>query len=192
NVPTEIADMEVVAFITNTHQEIPSGNRALPDFTGLIHANDANVRYIVELPSTCQNTVTPQVNIQNMGQNAITSLDIEYIINGDSHNYTWTGNLESLRNETIELPEVTYTIQGNNTVEVNVPNDDENGNNNASITFDEAVAGTGTVDMELNVDQYGTEVRWYVRNEAGTVLYNGGPYPNNNPQTIYETFNLDA
>lgn len=190
NVPTELADMEVVAFISNTHQEIPSGSRATPTYTGIANANDANLRYIVDLPNTCNDNIAPQVNIQNTGQNPITSLNIEYTVNGDVHNYTWTGELLSLRNETIELPEVSYNLQGSNTVQVSVPNDDDNGNNNASASFSEAGGGSGTVFMVLNTDGYGSECRWNVKDASGTVIYTGGPYGNN--QTINETFTLSA
>ncbi len=189
-VPVELADMEVVAFISNTHQEIPSGSRAYPTYTGITNANDANLRYIAELPNTCSDNIAPEVNIQNTGQNPITSLNIEYTINGDVHNYNWTGEILSLRNETIELPEVPYTIQGTNTVEVSLPNDDDNTNNNASETFEEAVAGTGTVYMELHTDNWGNECRWNVRDGSGAVIYIGGPYGNN--QTINVTFSLPA
>ncbi len=190
NVPTELADMEVVAYIANTHQEIPSGNRAYPTYTGLTNANDAFVRYVEEIPNTCHNTIAPEVNIQNMGQNTITSLAIDYTINGDAHTYNWTGEILSLHSETIVLPEVSYTLQTNNTVEISVPNDDDNSNNAASATFDEAIEGTGIVYMELHTDAYGSECRWNVKDGSGTVIYNGGPYGNN--QTINETFTLTS
>ena len=190
NVPTELADMEVVAYIANTHQEIPSGNRAYPSYTGLTHANDANIRSITDIPATCDTNLGPEITIQNLGQNPITSLAIEYIINGDSNTYNWTGEILSLHSETIELPEVPFTIQGTNTLEVNLPSDDNNSNNTASTTFDKAPAGTREVTMELQIDNFGAQTRWYVYNSNGTAIYNGGPYPNNNPQLIIETFDL--
>src|SRR5690606_26224722 len=98
NVPVEIADMEVVAFITNTHQELPSGSGVYPEFTGITNNNDANVRYIVDLPNTCSDMLAPQVNIQNLGQDPLTSLAIEYTINGDVNTYNWTGNITALHN----------------------------------------------------------------------------------------------
>ncbi|OAD92029.1 hypothetical protein A7A78_09780 [Aequorivita soesokkakensis] len=190
NVPVEIADMEVVAFITNTHQELPSGSGVYPEFTGITNNNDAYVRYIVDVPNTCNDMLAPQVNIQNLGQDPLTSLAIEYTINGDVHTYNWTGNITALHNETIDLPEVAYTIQASNTLEVSVPNDDDNGNNDATVSFDEAVAGTGTVDMVLHTDGYGSEVRWNLKDADGNTLYSGGPYGNN--QTIEQRFTLPA
>lgn len=187
-VPTQLADMRVVAFITNTHQEIPSGNRATPTFTGLTLSNDANVKAIEEIDPTCQSNIAPKVTIENLGLNPLTSLEIEYIINGDSHTYTWTGNLTSLQNEIVELPEVPFTLQANNTIEVNIPNDENNSNNTLTSTFYHAMISSGTVTLNLQTDQYGNEVRWYLRNGAGTVIENGGPY--GSYQTITETFTL--
>ncbi len=187
-VPVQLPDMEVVAFISDTHQEIPSGNRAFPTYTGLTLANDASIQYIEDIAETCTNTVEPKVNIQNMGMDPITSLVIDYTVNGDSHSYTWSGNLTSLQNETVTLPEVTFTLQGTNTVVVNLPNDDDNSNNSASTDFYHAPISSGTLNMELQTDNYGSECRWYLRDGSGTIIANGGPYGNN--QTITETFTL--
>lgn len=189
-VPTELADMVVVAFISNTRQEIPSGSTVYPEYTGLTHANDANVRSITDIPSTCDANLSPEITIENLGQDPITALTIEYIINGDSHTYDWTGNIPSLHNETIELTEVSFNMEPTNTVEINLPSDDNNANNSASTTFDEAPGGKGTVYMELNVDNRGSDIRWYLYNSDGTAVYRGGPYPNGEPQTINETFSL--
>ena len=190
DVLTEIADMEVVAFITNTHQEIPSGNRAFPAFTGLQYANDASIRFIENIPISCLNTISPKVNIQNLGQNTISSLNIEYFVNGESHTYNWAGNILSLKSETIELPEVSYNAQSLNTLSINIPEDDNNTNNHASISFDIPPTGSGTVTMELQVENNGNDIRWFIYDINDVPIYYGGSYPNNNPQTIYETFTL--
>ena len=190
NVPVELADMEVVAFISNTHQEIPSGNRALPTYTGLTNANDGNLRYVVDIADTCLNLLAPQINVQNLGYEDLTSLAIEYVINGESHTYNWTGSIASLRNETITLEGVRFDLNATNTITINLPNDDENSNNTATTTFDKAIDATTTVEMELRTDAYGSECRWNIKDYDGTVLYNGGPYQNNT--TINETFNLPS
>ncbi len=189
-VPVELADLEVVAFISETHQTIPSGSGAYPTFTGIVHANDANVRYVVEVEDPCANYVAPQVNIQNLGQNPLTSLAIEFSINGTTETYNWTGNLASMEYETIDLPGVRFDFEATNTLSVSVPGDDNNANNAASTTFEKAYDATTTVNMVLQTDAYGSECRWNVLDFDGTVIYSGGPYGNN--QTINETFILPS
>ncbi len=184
----ELVDMEIVAFISNTHQEIPSGSRTYPEFTGFTADNDAYARFIKDVPETCTELVTPVVNIQNLGRDPITSLAIEFEVNGDIHNYSWSGTINSLHNETIELPEVPFSIQPINTITVTLPSDENNSNNITSSNFNEAVLGTGTVYMELKTDNYGNECFWNLKDSNGTVLYSGSGYGNN--QTINETFLL--
>ena len=190
NVPVELADMEVVAFISNTHQAIPSGSHAYPTYTGLVNANDGNLRYVVDIPDTCLSLLSPQVNVQNLGFEDLTSLEIEYVINGESNTYNWTGNIESLRNETITLDGVFFDLNASNTITINLPNDDDNSNNTATTTFDKALDATTTIDMVLITDAYGSECRWNVKDYEGNILYNGGPYANNT--TINQTFELPS
>lgn len=191
NVPVEVADMEVVAFMTETHQEISSGNRATPIFTNITNANDTNVRYLVDIENPCANYLAPKVNIQNTGQNPLTSLMIDYSINGGAvESYNWTGNLTSMNYETVALPGIRFDIQPNNTLTVSVANDDDNTNNIATATFDKAYDATTVVNMELKTDQYGSECRWNVTDYDGNIIYSGGPYGAN--QTINETFTLPA
>ncbi|MDC8000788.1 T9SS type A sorting domain-containing protein [Aequorivita todarodis] len=190
-VPVELADLEIVAFMAETHQEIASGNRAYPTFTNFANANDANVRYIADFEDPCANYLAPQVNIQNTGQNPITSLAIEYSINGGAPaTYTWNGNLTSMHYQTVDLPGIRFDIQANNTLTITVANDDDNSNNTATATFDKAYDATTTVNMELHTDQYGSECRWNVTDYDGNIIYSGGPYGAN--QTINETFTLPS
>jgi len=191
NVPVELADLEVVAYMAETQQEISSGNRAYPTFTNIANVNDANVRYLVNIEDPCANYLAPQVNIQNTGQNPITSLAIEYSINGGTPTtYNWSGNLTSMHQETVDLPGIRFDIQANNTITVTVANDDDNSNNTAIGSFDKAYDATTTVNMVLQTDQYGSECRWNVTDYDGNIIYSGGPYGNN--QTINETFTLPS
>ena len=188
-VPVEISDLEVVAFITETHQEIPSGSGAYPTYSGFANANDAYARYVDEIPDQCGFDFSPKVNVQNVGSDEITTLTINYSVNGGaSQSFDWTGSLTSLQNETIELPAISYIIDDVNTVSVSIQNDDDNSNNTVEGTFNNAQEVTTTVNMILNTDNAGSQCTWEVVNSGGTVVYSGGPYGNN--ENIQETFNL--
>jgi hypothetical protein len=177
------AEMEVVVFMTETQQNIISGNGAYATYSGLPLSNDANAVSIDEFLDQCSDLLSPVIKIQNTGSNPLTSLAIEYSVNGgDTHTYNWTGNLTSLRFETIELPEIEYTLLGNNTLVVTLPNDDNNSNNTISFDFDQAVESHYELDLTIQTDNWGNEVRWNIKNAAGQTLYQGGPYGNN--QTI--------
>lgn len=189
-VPAEIADMEVVAFLTETHQGLPSGSGSYPTYSNFANANDAYLRYIVDIEGQCGFDYAPSVNVQNVGGNDITSLTFEYSINsGPTETYTWTGSMSSLQNETIELPAISYdVVQGVNNISVSINNDDNNSNNSVDDTFESATETTNTVNMILNTDNAGSQCTWDIINASGTIVYSGGPYGNN--QNIQEQFNL--
>lgn len=185
DVAVELADLEVVAFITETTQDIPSGSGAFPTYVNLPNANDAALRGVNEIIDQCEETISPVVEIQNLGQNTLTTLDITYSINGGTPEvYTWNGNLTALQYETIELPEISYAIQASNTLDISIPSDDLNSNNELTATFEQAVEGTGQLTLEINTDNWGSEVRWQLLDSDDNILYNGGPYGNNQTYTV--------
>ncbi len=189
NVPAILEDMEIVAFITETHQEISSGSRTLPTFTGIVNANDAAVTNIEPIEPICIETLAPTFNLKNNGQNTLTELTITYTINGNSHTYNWTGNLEALRNEDVQLPETPFTMQQTNTLEISIPNDDDNSNNSQSTTFEKAVEATGTIDIEIKTDAYGYEFSYNIKNANGVIIDSGSNLGNN--KTINKRVNLE-
>ncbi len=187
-VPIEIANLELVVFMSEGNEEILSGNGAYPTFTNLEFQNDVFLKEIKEIPEQCINALSPVVVIQNMGENPVTSVDIEYGVNGSSYTYTWTGNLTSLQSETVTLPEIPFVFSGTNNVTASVPSDENNNNNQQVATFDDAQEYTGDLTLEINTDNWGGECTWNVKDWEGTTVASGGPYGNN--QTYTETISL--
>ncbi len=192
DIATVLDDMEIVAFITNTHQEIASGSGTIPTFINLPLENDANVESIEEIEDQCGLDFGPKVNIQNRGNNLLTSLDFEYSINsGATETFTWNGSIESYHYKTIQLPAIAFDIQSSNTVIVSIGNDEDNSNNDTQANFSQITdTNTNIVSIHLNTDDTGNETTWEVIDPNGDIVANGGPYDNN--VTIDETFTLHA
>jgi hypothetical protein len=189
-IPVELADLEVVAFVSETQQEIPSGSGAYPTYSGFTHANDAFARYVVDIDGQCGFDLTPSVNVQNVGNDEITSLEIDYSVNGGTvETYNWTGSIMSLQNLDIELPAISYTLDPTlNTIEVSIQNDDNAANNDVSGTFENAVVSTPNVSLILNTSNQGAQITWDLTDSAGTTIASGGPYANNT--TVTDAFVL--
>src|SRR5690606_28096915 len=130
---------------------IISGNGAYATYTGLTHANDASLIDVSDIMDQCSDMISPVIKIQNRGNNTLTSLDINYSINGGTiETYTWTGSLTPLLFETIELPEIAYSIQPVNSLLISLPNDDDNTNNVETIDFNESpLNGTGSMVLTV-------------------------------------------
>ena len=176
-IPVEIGDLELVAFVSETQQKIISGNGAKPTFTGL-PANDVLVKSIQPILPTCSTSIGPKVSIQNMGQTPLTSLSINYAINGGTNNnFVWTGNLGPLERADVQLPAVAFTPLATNTIAISIPNDDNVSNNTATINFNKAVETNSTnIKIKVSLDRYGSETSWNLKNSAGAIVAQSPTY----------------
>ncbi len=183
SIPVEIGELELVAFVTETQQKIISGNGAKPTYTGLAE-NDVKLKSIEGISTQCFSAISPKVTIQNMSQTPLTSLPIEYNINsGENAIYNWTGNLAPLGSTTVQLPSYNYTLSPTNTLNISIPSDDNNSDNNGSTSFNKAIETAHTnITIKITTDQYGSETTWNLKNAAGITVAQGGPYNDaNNP-----------
>lgn len=188
-VPIKIEDLELVVFMAEGNEEIISGNGAYPTYSNFEFQNDATAKLIQEIPDQCGFAFSPVVEIQNTGENDVTSLTIEYSINsGPTETYNWSGNISSLQTEAIELPAISYDVEAVNTVTVVIEDDDDNSNNTVSQNFNQTLSYDNEIRLVLNTDNQGAQCTWEILDVNGTVVESGGPYGNN--QSINEIYTL--
>lgn len=177
--------LRVVAYLAEGNQEILTGDEMQLTFTN-VSGNDIAVTKIKEIAPTCADRISPQIEIKNRGGNDLTSLDITYSVNNSTpETYTWTGNLKTYASETITLDEISFTPSNQvNTIEVSIPNDDNNDNNTISSTFLSSVEGSIYSTLEIRTYAAGPTTTWELKDLAGEVIYNGGPYDTYSLYTI--------
>jgi hypothetical protein len=186
NVDAVLADLEVIAFVSETQQNIISGAEATPFFDGLEYSNDASLLSIEDnLNGNCGETASPVIVIQNFGTNLINSLSIDYSINsGSSETHSWSGSLESLQSTSIELPSISYSPSDTNSINIILSDDENNDNNSNVFYFDQSSSyETSFVTFELVTDNYASETTWEFTDSSGNILAQGGGYTNNNTYT---------
>ena len=106
---------------------------------------------------SCAGPVTPEVTLRNRGTTTLTSVTIQYRVDGGAwNNYPWTGSLASSASETVVLPAVSIAA-GNHDLDVTVSNPngsaDQNPANDSSTSNFDAIDGSGqalplTADFE--------------------------------------------
>lgn len=199
NVPVDLANLEIAAFISETQQEVISGSRCFPTITGLTNTIDAAITGSTLPASLCIPQVTPKIKLRNMAVNALTSASISYSVNGGTAStYNWAGSLTSYQSATVTLPAITYTPQATNTVSfeiltVNGGTDQNPADNTTSGTFTKAPAGlNSTFTVEIKPDNYGSETTWKIKNSSGSTLFQGGPYTDGNTTLVTQSFTLSA
>jgi lysyl endopeptidase len=148
------------------------------------------------------NTITPVLKLTNQGSLNLTSATITYNLNGGTpYIINWTGNLPTNSFENISLPAIPISLQ-NNTFSANVNNpngqQDQNINNNSGvISFSKMPNHTvNQIILSLQLDLYGSETTWNLKNSTNTIIAQGGPYQNSGsltlPPIINETINLNT
>ena len=117
-----------------------------------------------------------EVTFKNYGNIALTSLDINYSINGGTTTtYPWTGNLTSGGTETVTISQISVTPINSNNVDVSISNPNGNSdqnvaNNSMSTTFNGMYdAPNGQISIDVTTDNYPSETTWELK-ENGLLL----------------------
>ena len=182
-VDVNLSELNVIAFISETQQNIISGAEYSPTFEGLEYSNDAAVLGIEEnLNGNCGDSATPVVVIQNSGYDNLTNFSIEYSINnGNTQSHNWSGSLGSLASTAIELPAINYSPSDTNSINITISDDDNNQNNSNVFNFNQSSSyETATITLDLLTDNYGSETTWNFADSSGNIIAQGGGYSNNN------------
>lgn len=182
-----VENCEFVVFLQDdaTKEVLQAIKYPMPLIPGL-NSYDLALEDIYNLPqSDCMGEVSPIVDVTNYGSETINSFNLEYSVNGETETYEWEGTLETSETVSVELPNLSYNVQEQNTVEVTVsqPNnqpDEYDGNNSATEQFSQAPETNTTVDLLLRTDNNPAETTWEIVNSAGEVIHSGGPYENPN------------
>ncbi|MGB0917986.1 MAG: T9SS type A sorting domain-containing protein, partial [Flavobacteriales bacterium] len=129
--------------------------------------------------SICETSIEPTVTIKNNGSSTLTSITVNYTVNGAASSTTWTGALAAGSSESFTLPSVSLN-SGSNTISVTLSNpngqsDGDAGNNSATVTFN-SVTGDTFITLIINTDDYGSETTWELVQDGLGVVATGGPY----------------
>ncbi len=126
--------------------------------------------------------ITPEVILRNYGSTTLTSVDIEYSVDGGAvSTYSWTGSLATNTSATVTLPMITagngpHTFTAA-TVDPNGGTDENAANDELTSNFTANTNGQ-LIDFSLTTDCWGSETTWTLEDDLNNELYAGGPYTN--------------
>ena len=172
------ANISVLAFVSEGNQEILSGTEVTPD---IVFEHDLDVDCISSTATSalCESETDIEVTFRNYGNQTLTSLDLNYSINGGaSLIYPWTGNLIPKSQETISISGVSFIPQALNIV--NIITSNPNGNIDQDITNDSTsiyFAGQildgfvgGNINVNITTDMFANETSWKLINSNGIII----------------------
>ena len=149
------------------------------------YANEAMVSDISDVKGTnCSGESHPKVLLTNNGSNALTSAELEVVVNGETlGNVEWSGNLSTFKSETVDLGEFSFPVEEENTLEVRIKSingggDEASTNDIVTIDFKGAPENVAKVmKLSIRTDNNPQETTWKVTNLwTGEVVLEGGPY----------------
>lgn len=175
--------LNIIAFIAESQQEIISGNECHVDVIPPTTQNDCDLMSASNIPEILcgDGLVSPTINVLNKAGNPITSMEITYDANdGTPMVYDWTGNIVYYANKEITLPELAFAVETTNSINIAVTKvngevDPDQTNNSITGTINEA-SEVIHVTLDLMTDNYGSETTWAVKDADGNTLHSGGPY----------------
>ncbi|MCB9290997.1 MAG: SprB repeat-containing protein, partial [Lewinellaceae bacterium] len=143
--------------------------------------NDAAITDIKGLEGpVCDTFRMVGITLTNAGADTLYSAVVSYQLNGGGvMQENWTGSLPSGHSEIISIL-LGPLSDGSNTFSANIafPNGlpDENPDNDDKERSFTASLGNEEVILQLVTDEYPDETTWELIDEAGNLLYSGGPY----------------
>lgn len=185
-------ELAAVAFVQNNANKavLQAANSSVNAPTP-VYNYDATLTAIGNIPKTmCTNSISPVVTIQNNGTQPLTSLTIQYSVNGGTPSvYTWNGNLGSLASVPVSLPAISFALATTNTLNVQVSNpngqpDNYPSNDVATASFQRAPLAAKPLSLRLKTDNNPSQTTWTVKTATGTLIAQGGPYTQSLTETI--------
>ena len=188
----DMSQLDAIAWIQNystkeVYQACKSSENVEPFFN-----NEAAVSDISQVKKlNCSGEAEPQVVLTNNGNNALTSAELEVLVNGESlKTVNWSGNLPTFKAETVDLGKINFPIEAENVLEVKIKSinggvDEAPTNDIASFEFKGSPETVGKVlKLSIRTDSNPQETTWKVTNLwTGEIVLEGGPYEQ--PSTMY-------
>jgi hypothetical protein len=170
NVSYVLENLDVVVFVSENHKNIITGNKA-----EMIYENTEPINYSLK-----ENTilgcdeVEMYVYMQNLSQEAITSIDFAYTLNGNNETYQWTGNIAKDESKDITLPVIAIVSGQDMPVALNVTaiNGAPYSGADKTITLKKTnYTVNKNTQIEVKTSDYATANWLYLYNSNGTRVF---------------------
>ena len=181
----DMSQLDAIAWVQNSvSKEVVQACKSSENMEPF-YANEAMLSDISNMKGTnCSGEAKPEVLLTNNGSNALTSVEMEVLVNEKPvKTVEWTGNLPTFGKTTVDLGEISVDLEDENTLEVAIVNingglDEVPTNDIADYDF-KAARQNVAKEMKLSIrtDANPQETTWKVTNLlTGEVVLEGGPY----------------
>ncbi|MDG1477766.1 MAG: Omp28-related outer membrane protein [Vicingaceae bacterium] len=209
NIPVNLADLEIAVFVTEgaATGKVVTGDYASISFTTAtpLGASNGAASMDASLGAVCGTTVDATMKITNMGNAALNTATVQYIVNGGTpatYQHTFTSPLATGQYEDITIPGIAGLTSGgassNIDLSITMLNGSANPGTNTSAghsvsTASTTQAGSTAGVINITTDRWGAETTWELYDEtAGSAVASGGPYTNEAANGAYPQAAVNA
>ncbi|WP_136667708.1 M43 family zinc metalloprotease [Flavobacterium sp. H122] len=163
----------------------------------LLVSNDAEIKIekvFVGITNKCTNDPR-KITLTNRGTNDIKTASVNYNFNSSASKLMeWNGILKSNESVSFNIPETGLVgdVLNVEILNINGVSDGRISNNTDAVTIVNAVNPESfpydEVSLKLQLDNKGSEITWNLTDSSGDVLLSGGPYEDNNPLLIEQSW----
>ncbi len=136
----------------------------------------------------CSTSVTPQIDVLNVGNTPIISMSISYQVTGQSSlTYNWIGNIATGATASISLPVFNYGAGSFNfTATITAVNTltDDNAFNNVGSSSYYCINAVNNAILTLETDCWPNETSWNITDGSANVIYSGAGYASESTNII--------
>ena len=181
----DMSQLSAIAWVQNNNTKEVIQSCGASESIEPFFANEAGVANIFNAKSiSCSGMMEPKVMLSNFGSNALTSAELDVLINDElQKTVVWTGNLAAFTAEAVELGEVNFLVEEENTLTVKIKSvngtiDEAPTNDVANFIIKAAPETVGkTLKLTIHTDNNPQQTTWKVKNMAtGEIVQEGGPY----------------
>jgi hypothetical protein len=196
--PCLLGRLELVAFVTETNSVTINAAHGPIYINNIPYQRDITISKISTETEVCTGTINPNFWFINYGSDTVTTVTFTYSINGGvPYTYTWNGSCPPYTQQLIMLNTLNFSpLPTSNTLQIGVASVNNNTDqNNANDVVTKVIPTTSLIAPSINMqmdfaqDQYGSEIRWKVIEEAtGIIVAQDGPWSDlNDTGTVLHT-----
>lgn len=133
--------------------------------------------------NNCSAVLSPILKLKNYGTTPITSAEITYSLDGsNTQTYNYSGNIAAGASTNINLNNLTFTSDNqsfySNITKINGASNDGFADNNSlqKTVYKPKATTSNNLTLKLQLDRYGSEVSWELRNSSAAIINSGNGY----------------
>ncbi|MCL2246495.1 MAG: Omp28-related outer membrane protein [Lentimicrobiaceae bacterium] len=193
DIPIKPENIEIIAFVCAGKTDVLNVTGAKPSYINFVKPFEATLLEAERKMGARYGFNFFDAQLQNLSHKTITSATFELNLNGEIQKIEWNGEIPAFQTRPVLLTIEPYIINTSNqyAIQLIALNNEPYNGNTISGSFNEPVATTPKIFIEIKTDLYADENQFVIKDRDGNIVATFGPYKSNEVAVYNETITLD-